>query len=79
MDGVNDYFIFCFFLKTASQMINNPLAQVGFGGGPIAPTTVAAALSAASYSGATAVTSSMSIIFNEYYLVLQSDFSTDGC
>jgi hypothetical protein len=53
-------------------MINNPLAQVGFGGGPLAPTTVAAALSAASYSGATAVTSSMSIIFNEYYLVLHS-------
>jgi hypothetical protein len=40
-------------------MINNPLTQIGFPGGPIAPTTIAAALSAASYSGATAVTSSM--------------------
>ncbi len=58
--------------KAASQLINNPLAQVGFGGGPIAPTTIAAALSAASYSGATAVTSSMSINFNEYYLFLYS-------
>ncbi|CAF1108474.1 unnamed protein product [Rotaria sordida] len=48
----------------ASQIINNPLAQVGFIGGPIAPTTVAAALSAASYSGATAVTSMISTILN---------------
>ncbi|CAF3422450.1 unnamed protein product [Rotaria sp. Silwood1] len=38
--------------------------QVGFIGGPIAPTTVAAALSAASYSGATAVTSMISTILN---------------
>jgi hypothetical protein len=40
-------------------MINSPLAQVSFGGGPTAPTAVAAAISAASFSGATAVTSSM--------------------
>jgi hypothetical protein len=50
-------------------MINNSLAQVGFLGGTIAPTTVAAALSAASYGGATAVTSSIKIIFNEFYVV----------
>ncbi|CAF4012106.1 unnamed protein product, partial [Rotaria magnacalcarata] len=49
---------------TASQMINNPIAQVGFLGGPIAPTTVAVALSAASFSGATAVTSMISTILN---------------
>ena len=52
---------------------------MGFVGGTIAPTTVAAALSAASYSGATAVTSSMSIIFNEefvFFLNLFSVFST---
>ncbi|CAF1556481.1 unnamed protein product [Adineta ricciae] len=48
----------------ASQLINNPLAQVSFAAGPIAPTTVAAALSAASYSGATAVTSMISNILN---------------
>lgn len=58
----------------ASQIINSPLAQVSFGGGPIAPTTVAAVLSAASYSGATAVTSSRLIIFNEYYLVIRFFF-----
>ncbi|CAF1037815.1 unnamed protein product [Rotaria sp. Silwood1] len=40
------------------------VSQVGFIGGPIAPTTVAAALSAASYSGATAVTSMISTILN---------------
>ncbi|CAF3640982.1 unnamed protein product [Rotaria sordida] len=51
-------------MNAASQIINNPLAQVGFFGGPIAPTTVAAALSAASYSGATAVTSMISTILN---------------
>jgi hypothetical protein len=50
---------FVFLFKTTSQIINNPLTQVNFHGGPIAPTTIAAALSAASYSGATAVTSSM--------------------
>ncbi len=61
-----------FFVKSASQIINNPLAQVGFHSGPIAPTTIAAALSAASYSGATAVTSSMFIILNIYYLVFNS-------
>jgi len=63
-----------FLFKAASQLINNPLAQVGFGGGPIAPTTIAAALSAASYSGATAVTSSMPINFNEYYLFFYIHF-----
>ncbi|CAF1005120.1 unnamed protein product [Adineta steineri] len=47
-----------------SQMSNNPLTQVGFASGPLAPTTVAAALSAASYSGATAVTSVISNILN---------------
>jgi hypothetical protein len=44
-------------------MINNPLTQVGYLGGTIAPTTVAAALSAASYGGASAVTSSIRIGF----------------
>lgn len=44
--------------QTPSQVINNPLSQVNFIGGPIAPTTIAAAISAASYSGTTAVTSS---------------------
>jgi hypothetical protein len=51
-------------------MINNSLAQAGLLGGTIAPTTVAAALSAASYGGASAVTSSMKIIFNQFYLFL---------
>ncbi|CAF0808966.1 unnamed protein product [Rotaria sp. Silwood1] len=49
---------------TTSQIINNPLTQVGFLGGTIAPTTVAAALSAASYGGASAVTSMISTILN---------------
>ncbi|CAF4480475.1 unnamed protein product [Rotaria socialis] len=48
----------------ASQMINNPIAQVGFLGGPIPPTTVAATISAASFSDATAVTSMISTILN---------------
>ena len=48
-----------YIFQAAAQMINNPIAQVGFLGGPIAPTTVAAALSAASFSGVTAVTSSI--------------------
>jgi poly(U)-binding-splicing factor PUF60 len=48
----------------ASQMINNPLTQVGYLGGTIAPTTVAAALSAASYGGASAVTSMISTMLN---------------
>ncbi|CAF0785665.1 unnamed protein product [Adineta steineri] len=48
----------------ASQMLNNQLAQVGFLGGTIAPTTVAAALSAASYGGASAVTSMISTMLN---------------
>ena len=54
-------------------MINNPLAQVSsFAGGPIAPTTVAAAISAAaSYSNPAALTSSMSI---EYELFFYSYF-----
>ncbi|CAF4946203.1 unnamed protein product, partial [Rotaria magnacalcarata] len=45
------------------QIMNNPLTQVSYLGGTIAPTTVAAALSAASYGGASAVTSSMKINF----------------
>lgn len=48
--------------------MNNPLTQVGFIGGTIAPTTVAAALSAASYSGASAVTSSMRLSIDNFYL-----------
>lgn len=56
-----------YFFQAAAQMINNPIAQVGYLGGPIAPTTVAAALSAASFSGATAVSSSIiEIIFEQY-------------
>ncbi|CAF2415162.1 unnamed protein product [Rotaria sp. Silwood2] len=47
-------------VETNSQ----PTIVLGFIGGPIAPTTVAAALSAASYSGATAVTSMISTILN---------------
>jgi hypothetical protein len=57
--------------------MNNPLTQVGFLGGTIAPTTVAAALSAASYGGASAVTSSMKISFEEILINsirLSSDF-----
>lgn len=46
-------------------MVNNPLAQVGFTTGPTAPTTIAAALSGASYSGAVGVTSSM---IDSYFL-----------
>jgi hypothetical protein len=46
--------------------MNNPLTQVGFLGGTIAPTTVAAALSAASYGGASAVTSSMKISLKKF-------------
>ncbi|CAF0964197.1 unnamed protein product [Rotaria sordida] len=49
---------------TSTQMINNTLTQVSFLGGTIAPTTVAAALSAASYGGASAVTSMISTILN---------------
>ncbi|CAM4748166.1 unnamed protein product [Rotaria magnacalcarata] len=49
---------------TASQIMNNPLTQVSYLGGTIAPTTVAAALSAASYGGASAVTSMISTILN---------------
>jgi hypothetical protein len=47
-------------------MLNNQLAQASFLGGTVAPTTVAAALSAASYGGASAVTSSMKIIFHKF-------------
>ena len=45
-------------LKAAVQLINNPLGHVGLLSGTIAPTTVAAALSVASFGGASAVTSS---------------------
>ncbi|CAF3511696.1 unnamed protein product [Rotaria sordida] len=51
-------------IVTSTQMINNTLTQVSFLGGTIAPTTVAAALSAASYGGASAVTSMISTILN---------------
>lgn len=62
-----------YFFQAAAQMINNPIAQVGYLGGPIAPTTVAAALSAASFSGATAVSSSIiEIIFEQYWIILCS-------
>jgi hypothetical protein len=50
------------------------LTQVGFLGGTIAPTTVAAALSAASYGGASAVTSSMKIFFLNKFLFIQCNF-----
>jgi hypothetical protein len=42
--------------------MNNPLAGANVINGPMAPTAVAAALSAASYSRGTAVTSSKSVI-----------------
>jgi hypothetical protein len=59
-------------------MINNPLAQASsFAGGPIAPTTVAAAISAAaSYSNPAALTSSMSIEYELYFLNLFLVIST---
>jgi hypothetical protein len=51
------------------------LAQVGYFGGAIAPTTVAAALSVAPFSGVTAVNSSMfDNIELEEIRVVSSDF-----
>jgi len=47
-----------------SPLIPSALGQVGYLNGTIAPTTVAAVLSAASYSGATAATSMISTMLN---------------
>mgnify|MGYP006933277518 CR=1 FL=1 len=62
-------------------MINNPLAQVGFVGGTLAPTSVAAVISAASYGGATTVTSSnlstLPMILFHRLLYICSDFKYD--
>jgi hypothetical protein len=71
-------------LQAVSQLISNPLAQVSFAAGPIAPTTVAAALSAASFSGATAVTSGKPFTFmimSVAYTFISSDFeyTQSGC
>lgn len=64
-------------MKVPAPLIPNALGQVGYLNGTIAPTTVAAVLSAAAYSGATAATSSTSFIFISFELSMKQSNLTE--